>query len=47
MFDRARKNNYSKVILDTSITNTLAQRFYFKVGMFPMAFHFSCEMNVE
>jgi ribosomal protein S18 acetylase RimI-like enzyme len=43
IFDMAKEQRYSKVILDTGIGNALAQRFYYRMGMLAMGMHFSYE----
>jgi hypothetical protein len=45
IFEEARAHHYSKVILDTGIGNSLAQRFYFRMGMLAMGMHFSYELG--
>ena len=36
----------SRLVLDTAMTNTLAQRFYFRAGLLPMALGFSIPTDV-
>jgi ribosomal protein S18 acetylase RimI-like enzyme len=43
IFEMAKEQYYSKVILDTGIGNALAQRFYYRMGMLAMGMHFSYE----
>jgi len=45
IFELARSQNYSKVILDTGIGNSLAQRFYYRMGMLAMGMHFSYQLG--
>jgi hypothetical protein len=45
IFEDAKAHHYSKVILDTGIANSLAQRFYFRVGMLAVGMHFSYELG--
>jgi len=45
IFELAKTQHYSKVILDTGIGNALAQRFYYRMGMLAMGMHFSYELG--
>lgn len=45
VFELAKKQKCNKVILDTGIGNSFAQRFYFRMGMLPVALHFSYELG--
>jgi ribosomal protein S18 acetylase RimI-like enzyme len=45
IFELAKTQQYSKVILDTGIGNALAQRFYYRMGMLAMGMHFSYELG--
>lgn len=45
IFELAKAQHYSKVILDTGIGNVLAQRFYYRMGMLAMGMHFSYELG--
>lgn len=45
VFELANKQKCNKVILDTGIGNSFAQRFYFRMGMLPVALHFSYELG--
>lgn len=47
IFKEAQQLNYSSVMLDTGISNSLAQRFYFRVGMLPVALHFSYPIKLQ
>lgn len=45
VFELAKKQKFNKVILDTGIGNSFAQRFYFRMGMLPVALHFTYELG--
>ena len=45
VFQLAKEQGYSKVILDTGIGNVLAQRFYYRMGMLAAGMHFSYELG--
>lgn len=45
IFELAKKQQLDKVILDTGIGNSLAQRFYFKVGMLATGMHFTYDLE--
>jgi ribosomal protein S18 acetylase RimI-like enzyme len=45
IFEDAKAHHYSRVILDTGISNSLAQRFYFRMGMLAVGMHFSYELR--
>ena len=44
LFGMAWEQGYSRVMLDTAIANTLAQRFYFRMGMLPSGLHFGYQV---
>jgi ribosomal protein S18 acetylase RimI-like enzyme len=41
----ASEQGCARLVLDTALNNTLAQRFYFRAGLLPLAFGFS--VNIE
>lgn len=45
IFDLAREQQLDKVILDTGIGNSLAQRFYFRMGMLATGMHFTYDLE--
>ncbi len=45
IFCESSKHHYTKIILDTGISNSLAQRFYFRLGMLPVGIHFCYELT--
>lgn len=45
IFDLARAQQLDKVILDTGIGNSLAQRFYFRMGMLASGMHFTYDLE--
>lgn len=46
IFNKAKESQFSRVILDTGIGNSLAQRFYFRVGMLATALHFCYQIEI-
>ena len=45
IFGLAREQKLDKVILDTGIGNSLAQRFYFRIGMLATGLHFTYDLE--
>lgn len=45
IFYEASKQGCNKVVLDTGLANSLAQRFYHRMGMLAMGLHFSFALN--
>jgi ribosomal protein S18 acetylase RimI-like enzyme len=45
IFETAKEDGYSKVVLNTGIGNTFAQGFYYHMGMIAMGMHFSYELE--
>ena len=45
IFDLAKEQQLDKVILDTGIGNSLAQRFYFRMGMLATGMHFTYDLE--
>ena len=43
----AAEHGCSRLVLDTALPNTLAQRFYFRAGLLPLALGFSIPMDAE
>lgn len=47
IFELAKTQHYSRVILDTGLGNALAQRFYYRMGMLATGMHFVYEAGIK
>jgi ribosomal protein S18 acetylase RimI-like enzyme len=45
IFEMATEKRFNKVVLDTGIGNSLAQRFYYRMGMLAVGMHFTYELD--